>query len=341
MNRPAIQFAALRCQPTLNSSNARPVDLAGGASLQYCALDDVLYIPELALQLTGDAGVPLESVLDPWALQFEVKRGFQGRTPRYQLPFTSERIDADVCILANFYSRNFFHWVTEEMIRVAALEAAGFTGCYVIAGLPDFCRQFLGLYGVAESRLIMTLPGPVTFNRVQYVTPVHARMAVQHAGVYLHVRDRLLQAVNETKPEPRLIWLERLTAVNNAGRHLANPEDVMPMLKSFGIEPVDMGALPVTQQIATSRDARFLGGAHGAGFVHCLFMEHRSAVMECYAPTFINPGIHGICSILEHDYAMLVYELAYDGYSDGGEVRVSAEHLELHLKRLKREGKLG
>ena len=341
MLHPAIDFNALRCVSVLDGQGARDImSVTLGSALSCPALilcgkkDDVLFVPELTLQLTSDRIVPVESVLFPWSLEFEVKRDFRKRAARYRQPFSCNRRELDVCILSNFYSRNFFHWITEEMIRVMVLETAGFGGSYVAVGLPDFCHQFLRLMGVAPERIITDVAGPTIFRSARYVTPVHARVARDFSDAYLHLRERLLAAASDASRFGSRIWLERRTGVNNPGRDIANPDEVMPILARYGVKLVDMAAMPVAEQIAIAHGASFLGGVHGAGFVHALFMKPQATVVECFAPVFINPGIHGICSILDLDYSMLVYDFAYTGYPDGNKVRISTEHLELVFQRV-------
>lgn len=95
-----------------------------------------------------------------------------------------------------------------------------------------------------------------------------------------------------------------------------------------------MAKLPVAGQIAAAHNAGVLSGLHGAAFAHALFMKPKGAVIECFSPLFINPGVFEICHIMQHRYSMLVYELAYAGYPHGQNVKVNCAHLELVLQGL-------
>jgi hypothetical protein len=339
---PGIDFAALVAAPVL-SNDAGPAHatrVAAGdvddPALRIGHVPGVVYLPALGLQLAGTAIVPLESVFDPWSLAFEVGRDFQGKADAFRSPFEVVDDPREACIVGNFYSRNFFHWITEELIKVVALEASGFHGCYAFGALPPFAVEFLALLGIGPERILGGLDRPVRFARAWYIDPVTARSLTSHPGLFHALRDRLLAGVLQgaAAPAPRRIWLERKLAVNNPGRELLNVDEVHALVARFGFEVVDMGGRPVREQLLLSHSAAALGGPHGAGFVHAMFQPPRSAVIECYSPLFINPGIFDICRLLHHRYSMVVYENCYEGYPHGNRLMVDLGHLELVLQSL-------
>jgi capsular polysaccharide biosynthesis protein len=128
--------------------------------------------------------------------------------------------------------------------------------------------------------------------------------------------------------------MDRRLSVNNPGRELVNPEAVYPVLERHGVEIVDMGGLPVREQLRAARSAALLSGPHGAGFIHAMFQAPRSQVIECYSPLFINPGIFEVCRLLRHRYQMVVHENCYGGYPYGNQLYVHPSQLELALQSL-------
>lgn len=338
---PGIDFASLVAAPVLAEDVAvhGRVRVATGdihdPHLRVGHVPDVLYLPALGLQLAGTV-VPLESVHDAWSLDFELKRNFSGKADAFRQPFEVVDDPRDACIVGNFYSRNFFHWITEELVKVAALEASGFRGCYAFGVLPDFAREFLALLGVGPDRIAGGLAAPVRFARAWYIDSITARSLTAHAGLFHALRQRLIDAaLSGSAPQaPRRIWLERNLAVNNGGRDLVNADEVHALVQRFGFQIVDMGGRPVVEQLRLAHSAAALGGPHGAGFVHAMFQSPRSDVIECYSPLFINPGIFDICRLLRHRYSMVVYENCYDGYQHGNRLMVDLGHLELVLQSL-------
>lgn len=335
MKSDPVRFDRLSYKSVLDGIGQR-LDLPSFGSYQpYAArVSDVLYLPELGLQLAGDLVVPLEAVQDGWNLDFELKREFQGRTGDYANSFECTYCDADVCILSNFFSRNFFHWVTEELPKVHMLERSGFSGSYVVSRLPSFALQFLALLGIGDERMITELAGPTRFRSAVYVSAVTAHSLGRLPELFFSLRESVLGGVDVTRQSPRRLWLDRRVGLNNAGRELLNTEEVYCLLDRFGFEVIDIAAFPVAEQISISRHAEVLSGPHGAGFIHAMFMAPESSVIECFSPLFINPGVFDVCRLLRHRYSMLVYEHAYDGYPFGNRLMVNCAHLELVLQSL-------
>jgi capsular polysaccharide biosynthesis protein len=302
------------------------------APIRHGVADDIVYVPELGLQLGAGGRVPLEAIQDPWCLGFEKERDFQGRTGTYSAGFDLEVLDDDACVLGNFYSRNFFHWISEELLKVHALESVGFQGVYVLNRLPPFARAFLDMLGLPATR-VREATTPLLLRRAHYLDPITARQFDRHPRLVRGLRERLLAHALAGAPAqpPRRLWLDRVIGVNNAGRELVNPDEVYPVLARHGVERVDMGALGVVEQLRLSASASLISGPHGAGFIHVLFQAPRSDVIECYSPLFINPGVFEVCRVMAHRYAMVVHENCYGGYPHGNRLYVNPSQLELAL----------
>lgn len=333
---PGLSLDALRCESVLaGGTGSRPVALAPfeGEPLQAARVADVLYLPGVGLQVAPGGVVPLEAVQDPWCLQFELGRRFQGKCDAYLAPFEAAELEGEACVLGNFYSRNFFHWISEELAKVVLLERSGFDGRYVLSSLPAFAHEFLALLGIGRSRIVVA-DSPLRLRSAWYTTAVTARRLHRFPGLFHAMREALLREVSASPTTPRRIWMDRVLGVNNPGRELLNPDEVYPLLARYGFEVLDMAALPVAGQLALAHGAQALSGPHGAGFIHAMFMRPRSPVIECFSPLFINPGIFEICRLLRHRYQMVAYENCYDGYPHGNRLMVDVSQLELALQAL-------
>ena len=335
-----IDFGALRCvslvdelaeNAAIHVERSRSTDFV--TRIDVVRADDVLYVPLLRLQLVGRGVVPREAVPEPWTLGFEIKRGFQGQAEQYRGPFDRVRSDEEVCILSNFYSRNFYHWVLEELPKVLILERHGFSGRYVIANLPAFAGEFMGMLGVAVDRLITELDQPTIFRTALYTTSIHGFNLLQHEDVILSLRDALVGGVAPTGRSTRL-WIDRGAGARNPGRELVNREEVQALLARYGFEAIDMGSIALREQVAAAHQASALAGPHGAGFVHVLFQKHGSSVIECFSPQFINPCVFDLCRLMRHRYSMLVHGNAYDAYPYGDRIKIDCSHLALVLQSL-------
>ncbi len=329
----------LVCYSLLDSGMIEPKavhDLSaifGGEPIKYGCAQDVLYIPELRLQVVAQKLVPLEVTAHIDILKFEQNRQFHGKASRYTVPFEVEYVDRDVCILSNFYSRNFYHWLTEEMFKVVVLERSGFKGAYVLPNLPSFVMQFMQLLQIEEHRLIGEVNKPTVYRHAAYISTIHGGNVFNFSHAFQEVRKALLTAALPSRILPhRRVWIERKTGVNNPGRDLVNTEEVYRLLEGYDVQIVDMAALSVQEQIEIAHSSSLLAGIHGAGFAHTMFMAPMSTVIECYSPLFINPGVFDICRILRHNYNMVVYEKAYADYTYGNKVMINCAQLDLALR---------
>jgi len=342
MTNKAIRLDDLVCRAILperdliDPASLRELSNVYGGAPVWCGQStDVLYLPDLRLQVVANRIVPEEAIAIPWTLEFEKKRRFQGKELRYDQAFDVAKVDEDVCILSNLYSRNFFHWLTEEIIKVVVLERAGFGGRYVLSGLPAFANEFLGVLGIPDSRLILDVEQPTVFRSVSYITPIHAWNVYQYPAVFHAARETLRAGAGlDGHDERRRVWLERGVGVNNPGRDLVNKDEVYGLLERYEVHPIDIAALSVREQIKLAAECELIAGVHGAGFVHTMFQESGSAVIECFSPSFINPGIFDIGRLLRHRDHMIVYEQAYTAYPYGNRVAVNCAQLELALMSL-------
>lgn len=330
---PGVDLAALRCASVFDggarTEAAAPFE---GEPLRLARVADVLYLPAAGLQLLPGGIAPLEAVQDPWCLDFEVGRRFQGKLDALAAPFEADVLDGESCVLGNFYSRNFFHWISEELVKVVLLERSGFDGRYVLPALPAFTHEFLALLGIGADRIVAA-SAPLRLRSAWYATAITARRLHRFPGLFHALREALLGGV-AAATGPRRIWMDRRLGVNNPGRELLNPDEVYPLIERHGFEILDMAAHPVATQLALAKGAEAISGPHGAGFIHAAFLPPRSNVIECFSPLFINPGIFEISRLLRHRYQMVAYENCYGGYPHGNRLMVDPSQLELALQAL-------
>jgi len=333
-----LSFEDLACLSVITefANSAEVTEVSPGydnTSVQFIRMKDVLYIPELGLQVVGGRIVPQESIQSPAALRLDTQSDFQGRAAKYREPFQFLYSCEDVCILSNLHSGNFHHWITEELIKVTILERHGFEGSYVVPNLPNFALEFLRMLGIPRARVIDIVLKPTVFKSVVFTTSIHGDNAVEFASVFLALRKNILDNVwEEEPPASSRLWLDRKLGINNPGRELINVEQVHPILRRHGVDIIDMAGLPIRTQIAASHNAELIIGPHGAQFVHALFMKRNSDVIECFSPEFINTGILGICSIMGHKYQMMVHNNAYGAYPYGESLHLNCAHLEVVLR---------
>lgn len=338
-----LHVEKLRCESLIETYWARHRSRVEQAHVPACPeplkivrVPDVLYVPAVRLQVLPDNVVPSEAV-HPSGLNFERARNFQGAADRFRSPFGAGRFDGEVCILSNLYSRNFGHWITEELLKVSVLEQTGFTGRYVLYDQPSFSYEFLTCLGVPDERILVIGDEPTVFASAVFLTQLNMSTVFQYRDVFFGLRRELLHAATpgSVGPTPRRIWLERGAQTNN-GRPLIDPDEIYELVRRYGFDVVDMARLPVSRQIAVANGAEIIAGPHGAAFVHAMFMESGSTVVECFAPHHVASRYFcpEICSLLEHRWFMLVHANVRGSYPYGESIKIDPFQLELLFRSI-------
>jgi hypothetical protein len=308
---------------------------ADSPPLEIAALHDALYVPSAlasgqSLQIIEGKYLPLEAVFDDFTAGFVRSRLLKQGVREFS-GFEPSEYQGDVCILGNVFSRNFTHW-HEELMKVVAIEQAGLDCAYVISDLPDFARDLLQLMEIGSDR-ILEVRQPTRFRRALYSTPVSYRNVAEYPAVLMALREALLAAAAQLADQsgPRL-WLDR-GQQTRLGRKLVNEDEVYGLLERYGFKRLDMGALPVPEQIAVARDLEVLAGLHGSQFVHAQLMPQRSFVIECFSPLYLNPTYTEIYRVLRHRYAQLSpTNTPIFPYPHGADVLVDCQQLDLALR---------
>ena len=141
-----VRFDELVCAPLLREgrflSKIEKVSIGDdeGAPVHVARAEDVLYLPDRGLQIVRDRFVPLEATPYPGALASVQKKSMTDGKGRYEHPIRCREVDDEVCILANIWSWNLYHWI-EELFKTIILETYGFKGRYILAGMPDFAAE--------------------------------------------------------------------------------------------------------------------------------------------------------------------------------------------------------
>ena len=116
--------------------------ILNGERVQVARVADLLYLPDRGLQILEGRIIPREAFPDPGiVIQAKLARIQDDRPTVYRSSDFDYR-DDEVCILSNSWAKSFYHW-TEELYKVVILEHHGFSGRYVVTGLPSFCYEFL------------------------------------------------------------------------------------------------------------------------------------------------------------------------------------------------------
>jgi capsular polysaccharide biosynthesis protein len=340
-----LDGAALRVEAIIDaalqsgSDVIRPVATHLGNAIHIARIPDVLYLGDLGLQIIERRIVPTEGIVKPWNLSYlqrvHARRAAEtGSELPYASAFEAEYIDEEVCILSNVFSTNFTHF-TEELLKVVALERAGVTPRYVYTNLPPFAFDFWDALGLSRARLLQVPREPIVFRAAYYATAIEFG-DLSRSDIFFELRERLYGAAAGIRsPYGQRLWLERGAKVADAERGVVNDDEIAGCLEAYGFTRLDIGSLPVREQVAAARDAAVMAGPHGSAFTHIMFMPPCSTMIEAFSPFYLNHCYGEICRVLRHRHAMLVgFNVPHGPYPYGKRVYVPPEQLRFALEQL-------
>jgi hypothetical protein len=320
-------------------NSVRAVQTHRGNVVHAVRLPDVLYLSHFGLQVLDQRLVPVEAIRNPLNLRFlqrilrrRAKLGFE---PPYTSPFEVHDVDEDVCILSNMYSTNFCHF-TEELLKVLILERGGFKPRYVYTHLPPFAFDYFAAMGLDRARLLQIPEEPAVFRSAYYTTAIDFSDLTPCPDIFFELRDRMCAAASGIRSRyGKRLWLDRGVNVADTTRGFVNPDEIQGCLDDFGFTRLDIGSLPLLEQIAAVRDAEVIAGPHGAAFTHAIYMKPRSNVIEVFSPLYLNLCWGEICRALTLRYAMLAHSHTKDcPYQFGRQVYVSPRQLRIAFQSL-------
>ena len=191
------------------------------------------------------------------------------------------------------------------------------------------------LVGISNDRILGDVSVPTLFERVLYTTQIGHMDVMNYQEIVSAFRDILFSTCPANFSLGERLWLNRNKLIRNQKRNLVNEEEVHLLLGQYGFNIVDFAEYSLPQQIAAARSMKVLGGPHGAAFVHSLFMDPGSIVVECFSPVHLNPSCIELYLIMEHKYHQVVpTNTVYSPYPHGHSLELNINHLELVMKAL-------
>lgn len=181
----------------------------------------------------------------------------------------------DLLLLHNHWSRGYYHWLAETMVKVQFVDPARYT-LILPGGFPEFVRDGLLLFDwratavvpagssvAAQALTIVSNPSVEAFN------PVHVDW----------LRTTLRGKCGVGDDRPVRIYLTRRSA---RMRRIVNEVDVTAALASRGFQIVDAAELSFAEQVRLFSRCEALVTPHGAGFTNMVFMSSGASVLELY-----------------------------------------------------------
>ena len=208
-------------------------------------------------------------------------------------------------------SDNLWHWSTEHLPKLLALESIGYTGCYIVPFASEVARQSLEMFGLPKERL---LRGDACYRVKRLMLPqrLSGFTLVDNMPLVEFTRGRLLDAVGRLDGGKRC-YIRRI-----GRRRPVNEADVLAVLSDFDFETMVPEELSLLEQwrYMTNVDCSVM--AHGANSTLSWLQKPGSGFVELFSNRYVSyNNLHAV-RLLRLKYHSIVQDLDVSSVPLGG-----------------------
>lgn len=177
-------------------------------------------------------------------------------------------------------NRNYYHWLIEDLPRLALVERSRLTGdrsVLVDEDIQPWRLDLLERLGVSKDRLCYAkFDRPISFQDVLVPSRLSTH-GVVHPEAVQFVRASLLQGAPGTAKPGKRLYVTRQAA---PGRAMLNAGDITKKFEGAGFTVVDPGVLSIDRQIDLFCDAEVIAGPAGAGLTNAVFAPASARIIQ-------------------------------------------------------------
>jgi hypothetical protein len=255
--------------------------------------------------------------------------------------------------LIRYWSRSYYHWMTETLPTLHGMEAffPPETRHIIPGPASKFQRESLELLGIDASRyveipieeswkvaeLVISPPATTSFasdedpfagvRRYSFREPGHFMGPFNHSPDGLRwIAKCLVEAAYARRAAdtalPRRIYITR----RNAGCRRLNEAELAEVLERNGIVTCELEAMPLAAQVLLFHHAELVVAPHGAGLSNLMFCKPGTQVIEVFEASVIRLCYWAISDLFRLNYHFLVGSTVA---SAGSEPDISVDPTEL------------
>lgn len=191
--------------------------------------------------------------------------------------------DNRIVFIHSIWSRGYYHWITESLVRAYIVRLANPTLTPVLPLSHKSYEESLALLGFAniqyfpEGRNIIAqkfyftdCPGKFPSTDPQVLKEMCEELILR--------AERHLQSVDRDRDaERKITFISRRKA---RGRYIINEPEVENLIRELGGRCVVLEDLTFSEQIMLMQNTSILVGLHGAGLTNALFLKPGSGMIE-------------------------------------------------------------
>lgn len=209
------------------------------------------------------------------------------------------------CILYDhFWSKNYFHFYSDVFTKLHLIN----TKATYLKKLPLIVSKEIS--ETRTFRFFSKLPAASEFN--WYVQEPGEVIRTQKAHIlqpmpydpahWMWVKNQVKDLLKPFDPDKK-IFINRPA---KTGRHIANFEEIRPILEEEGFEIEEMENKTIEEQIALFSSAGIVASIHGAAMANILFCDSRTKLLEVTAAECVNSHYYWLATALGlHTYNCL------------------------------------
>lgn len=224
---------------------------------------------------------------------------------RLQLPI--KRYDEPVFSLVGPWDTEYYHWLTDYLVRVFSLEAyreqTGHDPYVLIPESPsDWMRDSLSLTGFDKSKTIEWDGSRAQFSQlvvgsVRFHTPANYEGYIHSPEAMAKLGSRIRDTVGVDSGKARRLYVSRADATK---RRVSNEGELVSKLEGYGFEQIVPGRLSFSDQVKLFADAEYIVGPHGAGLTNIIFAKE-ATLIELFG-SYRNACYFGLARGMGHKY---------------------------------------
>lgn len=209
---------------------------------------------------------------------------------------------------------NLWHFTTESLPKVLALESIGYAGSYIVparTGGPDddVIAESLEICGIAPKRLLKS--GPLYHvRRLMLPQRLKGFDLAENQVLTDFLRSNLINAVGEQEGGRRL-YVRRV-----GRRRILNEDELLAALADFDFETMTPEELSLADEWRAMTNVECSLMAHGANTALVLLQKPASGFIELFSNRYVSyTNLHAV-RLLRLRYHALVQELEFADFFD-------------------------
>ncbi|MDR2160978.1 MAG: glycosyltransferase family 61 protein [Desulfovibrio sp.] len=197
---------------------------------------------------------------------------------------------------------NLWHWTTESLPILLAMEAIGYAGPYIVPQGSPVPEQCFSMFGIPARRL---LPGAAAYHIRNILLPqrLSGFSLPENMPLTRFLRAKMLEAAGSL-PGAKRCYIRR-----TGRRRILNEEDLLAVLQDFAFKIMTPETLSLAAQWQYMSNVECSIMAHGANSTLILLQKPSSGCIELFSNRYVSYNNMHAVRLLRLRYYPLVEEL--------------------------------